>query len=126
MKKKIFLVTAFMLIITIGMLCTAGCFAFGSSESSIVSGDYRESNLSISLDKKNKFEYRNSISNTVTNGEYTCKLSEDGKKAYVTLIHNSRWCSYNGAVIYFFEGETWLVPTIDGKEVTARRMVKVS
>lgn len=35
MKKKIFKVTAFILVITIGMLCMAGCFAVGPNESSI-------------------------------------------------------------------------------------------
>ena len=96
------------------------------SNNNPVSGNYRESNLSITLDRKNQFEYYNAITNTTTTGEYTYQMSEDGEKAYITLIHNSRWCSYDGAVIYFFEGETWLVPTIDGSEVPARRMVKVS
>ena len=118
----------------IGILLIVFCFVvigiitlenFGPS-SNPVCGEYKESNLSFSLNKDNGFEYRSLITNTITNGEYTYEVSEDGKTAYITLIHDSRWCSYDGAVIYFFEEETWLVPTISGKEVIARKMVKVS
>lgn len=126
MEKKVGKIVGILLIVFCVIVIAVIAIENFGGESNRVCGNYRESNLSISLDRKNKFEYSSSITNTVTKGEYTYQLSDDGEKAYVTLIHNSRWCSYDGAVIYFFEGETWLVPTIDGREVIARRMVKVS
>ena len=107
-------------VVVIGMIVIEN---FGGNNP--VKGTYKEQYLKITL-SNNSFEYYNGISNTTTTGDYEYTLSEDGKKATVRLIHNSSACSYDGAIVYFFDGETWLVPTINGSEVIARRMVKIS
>lgn len=99
---------------------------FSCSSNNAVTGTYREDYLSITLYNNNTFKFYNAMAGTSAEGKYTYNASENGKTAKIGLKVNSGLCSYDGAVIYFYEGSTRLIPTINGKEIVARMMTKVN
>ena len=90
-----------------------------------VEGTYQGDALTITLKGDKTFNFYNSIAGTSAKGNYSYTLSDDGKKANITLNVVSGLCSYGGAVVYFYNNQTVLSPTINGREVVARMMYKI-
>ena len=121
-KKSKLPIIILILIIAAGALFFLWNNYFGKN---VVSGQYTESNLSIHLKEDYTFTFYNGVSNSSSSGTYSFSLSEDEKYAHVTLNVTSGSCSYDGALVYSAGNNTYLIPKIGSREISARRMVKI-